>query len=156
MFGPAQIEARIDQDAVISQQLALWGQRGSQVIRGNLLVIPIADSLLYVESLFLQATGNQLPELKRIIVAYGDNVIMAPTLEEALATIFSAGRDNRHCPPHRVWHNPSGPTWNRPTSYDEAQAHCGRGTELYGEQVAGVGRVLGCRQLWWLNRSLRP
>jgi uncharacterized membrane protein (UPF0182 family) len=90
VFGPLQIEARIDQDAVISQQLSLWNQQGSQVIRGNLLVIPIEDGLLYVEPLFLQAERSQLPELKRVIVANGSRIIMAPTLDEALAQLFGA------------------------------------------------------------------
>jgi uncharacterized membrane protein (UPF0182 family) len=145
VFGPAQIEARIDQDAVISQQLALWGQRGSQVIRGNLLVIPIADSLLYVEPLFLQATGNQLPELKRIIVAYGDNVIMAPTLEEALATIFGAGQGQPALPSTPGVAQPGLAQLLEQANqlYDEAQAALRAGNwALYGERVAELGRVL--------------
>lgn len=89
-FGPAQIEARIDQDTVISGQLSLWDQSGSKVIRGNLLVIPIEDSLLYVEPLYLQSTGSQLPELKRVIVAYGRKVVMDNTLNDALSQIFGS------------------------------------------------------------------
>src|SRR5205807_9707971 len=88
VFGPLQIEARINQDPVISAQLSLWNQQGSQVIRGNLLVIPVADALLYVEPLYLQASGSALPELKRVIVAYGARIAMEPTLEAALARIF--------------------------------------------------------------------
>jgi len=88
VFGPMQIEARINQDPVISSQLALWNQQGSQVIRGNLLVIPVSDALLYVEPLYLQASGSALPELKRVIVAYGARIAMEPTLEAALARIF--------------------------------------------------------------------
>jgi uncharacterized membrane protein (UPF0182 family) len=90
IYGPLQIEARIDQEPNISGQLSLWHQRGSQVIRGNLLVIPIGNSLLYVEPLYLQAETSRLPELKRIIVASGDRVIMADTLEDALADIGGA------------------------------------------------------------------
>ncbi|MCJ7620672.1 MAG: UPF0182 family protein, partial [Anaerolineae bacterium] len=86
VYGPLQIEARIDQEPTISSQLSLWNQRGSQVIRGNLLVIPIDRSLLYVEPLYLQAETGQLPELKRVIVASGDRIIMANTLDEALAS----------------------------------------------------------------------
>src|SRR5207302_6527496 len=67
---------------------ALWNQQGSKVIRGNLLVVPVADALLYVEPLYLQASGSALPELKRVIVAYGTRIAMEPTLEAALARIF--------------------------------------------------------------------
>jgi uncharacterized membrane protein (UPF0182 family) len=90
IYGPLQIEARIDQEPAISGQLSLWHQRGSQVIRGNLLVIPIGNSLLYVEPLYLQAETGRLPELKRVIVASGEHVIMADTLEDALADIRGA------------------------------------------------------------------
>jgi uncharacterized membrane protein (UPF0182 family) len=85
IYGSLQIEARIDQEPSISSQLSLWAQRGSQVIRGNLLVIPIDQSILYVEPLYLQAETGRLPELKRVIVAAGQRVIMAPSLDEALA-----------------------------------------------------------------------
>jgi uncharacterized membrane protein (UPF0182 family) len=85
VFGPMQIESRINQDPSISQQLTLWNQQGSRVIRGNLLVVPVQRSLLYVEPLFLQAERSQLPELRRVVVTHGPRVAMAPTLEEALA-----------------------------------------------------------------------
>ncbi len=91
VFGPKQIEARIDQDPVISSQLSLWNQQGSQVIRGNLLVIPIGESLLYVEPLYLQAATGKIPELKRVILATSERVIMAENLGLALAEQF--GRD---------------------------------------------------------------
>ncbi|MDH4207964.1 MAG: UPF0182 family protein [Anaerolineae bacterium] len=90
VYGPLQIEARIDQEPVISSQLSLWNQRGSQVLRGNLLVIPIGRALLYVEPLYLQAESGQLPELKRVIVASGDNIVMATSLDEALASFGGA------------------------------------------------------------------
>lgn len=90
VFGPRQIDARIDQDAYISQQLTLWGQRGSDVIRGSLLIIPIEDSLIYVQPLFLVATDKGgLPELRRVIVAYGNDVVMEETLEAAIQRLFS-------------------------------------------------------------------
>jgi uncharacterized membrane protein (UPF0182 family) len=85
IYGPMQIEARFDQDPYISQQLTLWNQHGSQVIRGNLLVIPIDDTLLYVEPLYLQAASGRFPELKRVLVAYGNSVAMAEDLPTALA-----------------------------------------------------------------------
>lgn len=88
VYGPRQVEARIDQDAYISQQLTLWNQTGSQVIRGSLLVIPIKDSLLYVEPLYLAASAGSIPELRRVIVAYGNQLTMEDNLELALAKIF--------------------------------------------------------------------
>jgi uncharacterized membrane protein (UPF0182 family) len=89
IYGPAQIEARIDQDTTISQQLSLWNQAGSRVIRGNLLVIPIEDTLLYVEPLYLSAESRQLPELKRLIASTGDRVVMAQDVDSLLAALVS-------------------------------------------------------------------
>ncbi len=88
VYGPQQIEARIDQDTTISQQLSLWNQLGSKVIRGNLLVIPIEDAIVYVEPLYLRSEQGQIPELKRVILAYGDRVAMEQTLEAAMARVF--------------------------------------------------------------------
>ncbi len=89
IYGPAQIEARIDQDTTISQQLSLWNQTGSRVIRGNMLVIPIDDTLLYVEPLYLSAESRQLPELKRLIASTGDRVVMAQDVDSLLAALFT-------------------------------------------------------------------
>jgi hypothetical protein len=92
VYGPRQIDARIDQDPLISQQLSLWNQRGSSVIRGSLLAIPIDQSLIYVQPLYLAASEQgALPELRRVIVAYGNQIAMEPTLEQSLSRIF-AGR----------------------------------------------------------------
>ncbi len=88
ILGPMQVEAMIDQDPTISRQLSLWDQRGSKVIRGNLLVIPIGHSFIYVEPVFLIAEGNNIPQLRRVIVAYGDKVAMEPTLDQAIAVLF--------------------------------------------------------------------
>lgn len=88
VYGPSQVEATIDQDSEISQQLTLWSQRGSSVTRGNLLVIPIEDSVLYVEPLYLQSEQGQLPQLKRVIVSDGNQVVMEETLQEALGALF--------------------------------------------------------------------
>ena len=98
VYGPAQVEAAINQDPVISAQRTLWGQQGSHVIFGNLLTIPIEDSLLYVQPLYLQSSTTALPQIQRVIVFYRSpsstpnlptgqqqNVVMAPTLGEALA-----------------------------------------------------------------------
>jgi uncharacterized membrane protein (UPF0182 family) len=91
VYGPFQIEARINQNTDISQQLSLWNQLGSRVIRGNILVIPIESSILYVSPLYLRAEQGQLPELKRVIAAYGDQVVMKETLDAALSALFSEG-----------------------------------------------------------------
>ena len=88
-YGPMQIEARIDQDAEISRQLALWDQRGSRVVRGNLLVLPLGEAILYVEPLYLQAEQGKLPELRRVIVSLGGKIIMAESVEEALQQLFT-------------------------------------------------------------------
>jgi len=88
VFGPRQIEARINQDAEISKQLSLWNQRGSQVIRGNMLAIPIEKSILYIQPLYLAAERGQLPELKRVIVAFGNTLAMEENLELSLQQIF--------------------------------------------------------------------
>jgi uncharacterized membrane protein (UPF0182 family) len=88
VFGPLQVEARIDQNSEISAQLSLWDQRGSRVIRGNLLVLPMNSSFLYVEPIYLQANTSELPELTRIIVASGERLVMRETLEEALVALI--------------------------------------------------------------------
>jgi uncharacterized membrane protein (UPF0182 family) len=89
VYGPRQIDARIDQDPVISQQLSLWNQRGSTVIRGSLLAIPVDKSLIYVQPLYLAAAEQgALPELRRVIVAYGNQIAMEQTLEQSLVRIF--------------------------------------------------------------------
>lgn len=92
IYGPMQIEARIDQNEIISQNLTLWGEGGSIVIRGNLLVIPMNNSLLYIEPLYIQAANSDSPpEVKQVIAAFGDDIVMANTLEEALTRLFGEG-----------------------------------------------------------------
>jgi uncharacterized protein len=88
VYGPFQVEARIDQDPTIAAQLTLWNQSGSRVRRGNMLVIPVGNSNLYVEPIYLQAAQGQLPELKRVVVSTGSRIAMEPTLELALARLF--------------------------------------------------------------------
>jgi uncharacterized protein len=90
VYGPFQIEALINQNTEVSQQISLWNQSGSRVIRGNLLVVPIGNSILYVTPLYLRAQSGQLPELKRVIAIYGDRVVMEETLAGALAALFKA------------------------------------------------------------------
>ncbi|MBW4485515.1 MAG: UPF0182 family protein [Tildeniella torsiva UHER 1998/13D] len=88
VFGPTQVEARISQTPEISEQLTLWSQQGSGVIRGTLLVIPVEQSLLYVQPIYLRADQGELPELRRVIVAYNDRVVMRETLDQSLDAIF--------------------------------------------------------------------
>jgi hypothetical protein len=88
VYGPKQIANRINQDTEISRQITLWDQRGSQVIRGELLVIPIEESLIYVQPVYLRAEGGSIPELKRVVVAHENRVVMGETLEEGLDMMF--------------------------------------------------------------------
>jgi len=111
VFGPRNIQARINQDPVISQQIALWNQQGSRVITGTLLAIPIEQSLVYVQPLYLAAAEQgALPELRRVVVAYGNQIAMEPTLEAALARVFGGrvrGEESAGRPVERA---PSGPS----------------------------------------------
>src|SRR6185436_1906252 len=94
IFGPRQVAARINQDQAISPQITLWNQQGSEVIQGTLLVIPIEESLIYIRPLYLRAAGGQIPELKRVIVAYQNNIVMEETLSKALERIMPSGRSS--------------------------------------------------------------
>jgi uncharacterized membrane protein (UPF0182 family) len=91
VYGPKQIANRINQDTEISRQLTLWDQRGSEVVRGELLVIPIEESLIYVQPIYLRAEGGSIPELKRVVVAHENKVVMAETLDEGLNVLFGSG-----------------------------------------------------------------
>ena len=91
VFGPLQVEGRIDQEPSISQQFTLWDQRGSSVVRGNLLVLPINQSFLYVEPVYLLSEANALPELRRIVTASNTSVAMAETLDRSLIALARAG-----------------------------------------------------------------
>jgi uncharacterized protein len=155
IYGPRQIDARINQDAFISQQLTLWNQRGSEVIRGSMLVIPIEKSLLYVQPLYLTAEKGGLPELRRVIVAYGDEVVMEQTLELALQRLFS-GRVPEAAPAAAASAPapgaPSGPTANPAAAQlaKEALRIFDRATALqrqgdwagYGEELRKLQQVL--------------
>jgi uncharacterized membrane protein (UPF0182 family) len=92
ILGPIQIEAMIDQNTLISEQLSLWDQKGSRVIRGNLIIIPIDNSFLYVEPVYLTAEGTNIPQLKRVIVVSGDKVVMEPTLDQAIQAAFGTAQ----------------------------------------------------------------
>ena len=150
VYGPRQIEARIDQEAEISKQLSLWNQRGSQVIRGNLLAIPIEKSILYVEPLYLAAEKGQLPELKRVIVAFGNSLAMEENLELALQRVFG-GELIREREPSRVA-VAAVPQKEKPDRQiaGEALAHYHKAQELlrqgnwggYGEELKKMEEVL--------------
>jgi len=92
IYGPEQIEARINQNTEIAQQITLWDQRGARIYRGNLLVIPMGNSILYVEPLYLQADNGKIPELKRVIAGFGKKIVMEPSLDQALIKLFGEGR----------------------------------------------------------------
>lgn len=112
VYGTLQIESRIDNDPTISREMTLWGQGGSTVVRGNMLVVPIKDSLLYIEPVYITTktaqNGAAIPELKRVAVAYNDKIVMEPTLQQALAVLFEGQA-------------PSGPVATLPAEPDETQ-----------------------------------
>ena len=92
--GPNMIETKIDQDTTISSQLTLWSQMGSTVLRGNTLVVPIEDSLLYVEPIYLKSdTESNFPEMKMVVVSFGDTILMEPTLDRAIERLFGITTD---------------------------------------------------------------
>jgi uncharacterized membrane protein (UPF0182 family) len=155
VYGPEQIENRINQDTEISRQISLWDQRGSKVIRGDLLVIPIEESLLYVQPLYLQAEGGRIPELKRVVIAYRNRVVMQETLEGALTDLFGGSSGPRTQPAPAVAAGPGaalsdsgfralvGEVRRR---YDAAlQAQRELDWARYGEEMRRLGELL--RQL---------
>lgn len=140
VYGPFQIEARINQNTEISQQLSLWNQMGSRVIRGHLIVIPIENSILYVSPLYLRAESGQLPELKRVIAAHGERVVMEETLAEALAALF---RETRPVPAFPAVPAPAGRPGSQADRAREALDHFKRAMEqLKSGDWAGFGAEL--------------
>jgi uncharacterized membrane protein (UPF0182 family) len=160
VFGPRQVVARIAQDQVISPQITLWNQQGSQVIWGTLMVIPIEESLIYIRPLYLRAQGGRIPELTRVIVAYENRIVMEETLEEGLARLFATGPGRPPVPQDtRAPEAPATPqTAQAPPSGDgalsslavEAQRHYERAVQAqragdwatYGEELRQLGQVL--------------
>lgn len=154
IYGPRQIVARINQDAEISRQVSLWDQRGSQVIQGNLLVIPIEEGLLYVRPLYLRSESGKIPELKRVIVAYENKIAMEETLEEALGRIFGgeippaqqgAGGAVSEKPAQVATAPAGGPDLIRQAgeAYDQAiQAQRQGDWSKYGEEIRKLGSIL--------------
>jgi len=148
IYGPKQIVARINQDAEISKQLSLWDQRGSQVIQGTLLVIPIEEALLYVRPLYLRAETGKIPELKRVIVAYENKIAMEETLDGAIARIFqgSAAAAETPAPSVTVPRGTAPPAsliQQAAEAYDRAlQAQRQGNWALYGEEIRKLGALL--------------
>ncbi|MBI2469503.1 MAG: UPF0182 family protein, partial [Candidatus Rokubacteria bacterium] len=133
IYGPRQIAARIDQDAVISQQLSLWNQRGSTVIRGSLLAIPVEESLIYIEPLYLAAAKGSIPELKRVFVAYSNQIAMEETLEASIQAIFGRRR-----PGAALARLPAGP--EGPATGDGLGALVGRAWEAWSRAQDSLRR----------------
>jgi uncharacterized membrane protein (UPF0182 family) len=150
VYGPRQIEARINQDPVISAQLSLWSQRGSQVIQGNLLAIPIEKSILYIQPLYLSAERGQLPELKRIILAYGNSIVMEETLERALQRIFGGALPREKAAAPVIGAEPEKAARPQQGLAAEALSHYRKAQELlrqgdwagFGEELKKLERVL--------------
>jgi hypothetical protein len=147
--GPYQIEARISQNEQIREQLALWIQGGDVVIRGNLLVVPIANSLLYVEPVFLQAARGEIPELKRVIAVYGDQIVMERNLELSLDKLFdresALAKASEPVPPDiRVKQWATEPTSTRlsPELARRAWQHLQQAQESYGDDWAKFGQQM--------------
>ncbi len=157
LYGPRQIDSRIDQDTEISQQLTLWNQEGSEVFRGDLLVLPIEESLLYVKPVYLQArsqdnNSNAIPELKRVIVAYKDSIVMEQTLEDSLTRLFGQRRPeisaSEPSPTEPV--PAASPTADQQTllksaleAYTQGQQALQNGNwQAYGEAQTRLGRLL--------------
>ena len=144
-YGPMQIEARIDQDTEISQLLTLWDQQGSEVIRGNLLTIPLEQSFLYIEPVYLKASAaGALPQLKRVIVAYEDKVAMEETLQDALEVIFK-GKIGKAKKKESVQMPETLPEKFKQASdlYKESQDALTQGNFAeYAEKIEELGRIL--------------
>ena len=149
IYGPQQIEGRIDQNTDISQQLTLWDQQGSSVIRGNLLVIPIDQSLLYFEPVYLQADQGALPELKRVIVAFQDTIVMRKTLPEALEAVFgtvpgnSQPASNSDSTPSAAANVPTTLIQSAIEAYEQGQQALQKGDwAAYGQSQSELGNLL--------------
>jgi uncharacterized membrane protein (UPF0182 family) len=152
VFGPRQIVARINQDQLISPQITLWNQQGSQVIQGTLLVIPIEESMIYIRPLYLRAAGGRIPELKRVIVAYQNQIVMDETLDRALDQIFGGTTPSQPASAETLVEAQATPQQPAPVSPLAQQAldHYQRAVRaqrdgnwsLYGEEIRRVGEIL--------------
>ena len=139
IYGPMQIEAMIDQNTTISQQLTLWDQKGSRVIRGNLIAVPIENSFLYVVPVYLTAAGTNFPQLKRVIVISGDKVAMEPTLDEAIQSVFGTQQPQKGAPAR----SGTPELGQARTQFDEAQKAMQQGDwEKFGKAMEALKRLL--------------
>jgi uncharacterized membrane protein (UPF0182 family) len=162
VFGPRQVVARISQDQAISPQITLWNQQGSQVIWGTLMVIPIEESLIYVRPLYLRGSGGRIPELRRVVVAYQNQIVMEESLDAALARLFG-GNGAPAAPSETRTGGPAAaaavasaqgaappPASSAPTLAAEARTHYDRAIEAqragdwakYGEEIRALGETL--------------
>jgi uncharacterized membrane protein (UPF0182 family) len=159
IFGPKQIAARISQDQAIAPQITLWNQQGSEVIQGTLLVIPIEESLIYIRPLYLKAAGGSIPELKRVIVAYQNQIVMEETLDAALGRLFPGGGQRPAVDsapraagdqPEAAGERPAGAAGDPGDLAAQARTHYQRALQaqrdgnwaLYGEEIRKLGEVL--------------
>ena len=157
VFGPRQIVARINQDQAIAPQITLWNQQGSEVLQGTLLVIPIEESLLYIRPLYLRSAGGRIPELKRVIVAHQNQIVMEETLDAALDRLFPSGdgcSDETCRAAARGEHAANAEAETGPAPSDalaaRAREHYQRALQaqrdgnwaLYGEEIRRLGEVL--------------
>jgi uncharacterized membrane protein (UPF0182 family) len=148
VYGPKQIMARINQDTEISRQISLWDQRGSKVIQGTLLVIPIENSLIYVQPLYLRAESGKIPELKRVIVAYENRIAMEETLDAALSRIFGELRVSEETLPVPAMRPAAAPVQKGFASqalqhYERAMRAQREGDwALYGEEIRKLGEAI--------------
>ena len=157
IYGPEQIQSRLNQTPAISQQLTLWDQGGSRVIHGTLLVVPVQNAVMYVEPLYLASEGgSSLPQLKRVIVAYSDQLVMEPSLDEALNAIFGG---NAGAPAETAASGPASATSAAPAKtipasienliqqanqhYEKAQQDLRQGDwSGYGQEIQKLGEIL--------------
>jgi uncharacterized membrane protein (UPF0182 family) len=155
IYGPKQVVGFINQDPEISRQRTLWDQRGSSVIMGTLMVIPVEESLIYVQPLYLRAESVRIPELRRVIVAAGDRIAMEPTLEASLARIFGeapAGGAKSPVPEAKPGETPAQTQAAVPASNlaEQLKQHFDRAMQAqregdwarYGEEIKRVGAVI--------------
>jgi uncharacterized membrane protein (UPF0182 family) len=143
ILGPEQVSARINQDETISPQLTLWSQRGSQVILGNMLVIPLEDSIVYIQPLYLQAEQTAIPELTRVIVVYADKVEMAPDLESALLQVFGERPPQETDAPEDELDGIADAATARDLYEQAIEAQTAGDWAEYGRLIEELGRVLG-------------
>ncbi|MGH7863524.1 MAG: UPF0182 family protein, partial [Candidatus Binataceae bacterium] len=150
-YGPFQIEARINQNPDISRQISLWNQQGSRVLMGNLLVIPVQDSLLYVEPLYLRAESGELPELQRVIMAYRDRTVMAESIELAFEALFASRAPEKPIvtrpsapPPSATGEKPGRPATAAASHYQRALEALRSGDwAAFGSEMQKLGEQLG-------------